>query len=338
MATAVNHQLRLKERPTGEAQESDFALTEETVPSAGAGQVVVQAHYISIDPSLRTHLNAGKSYRSVVQIGDVIDVPVGGEVIASENPDFAVGDFVTGSLGIQEFAVSNGSNLTKADLSLAPLTSWLGGLGLTGLTAYFGLLEIGDPKPGETVVVTAAAGAVGMIVGQIARIKGARAIGTAGGPVKCAFLTDELGFDGAADYKSDDFYRQLREHTPDRIDVIFDNVGGPLLDTVMRRLGMSGRIVVSGATSQYNKDVIHGPSNYLALATMRAKMEGFIIFDFAGRYAEARREMAGWIREGKLKLKENVVDGEIADYPRVLHRLYEGENVGKMLMRLPSAR
>ncbi|MDA0338946.1 MAG: NADP-dependent oxidoreductase, partial [Proteobacteria bacterium] len=243
-----------------------------------------------------------------------------------------------GSLGIQEYNLAPGAKLTKCDLNIAPLTSWLGGMGITGLTAYFGLLDTGAPKPGETVVVTAASGAVGMVAGQIARAKGARAVGTAGSDEKCRFLVEELGFDAAINYKSDDFYRELRAATPDRVDVIFDNVGGPLLDTIMRRLGMHARIVVCGATSQYNNAVIHGPSNYLALATMRARMEGFIIFDFEDRYEEARWEMAGWLKEGKLKLRENIVDGTIGDYPSVLHRLYEGENVGKMMMRLPAAR
>ena len=240
-------------------------------------------------------------------------------------------------MGVHEYGVASGASLTKCDLDIAPLPSWIGGLGLTGLTAYFGLLDIGDPQPGETVVVTAASGAVGMIAGQIAAIKGANAVGVAGSEEKCRFLSEELGFAAAVNYKSPELYRDLRAATPERIDVIFDNVGGPLLDTLIRRLALRARIVVCGATSQYNSDVIYGPTNYLALATMRARMEGFIIFDYETQYAAARREMAGWLREGKLKFKENIVPGEVADYPTVLHRLYEGENIGKMLLRLPAA-
>jgi NADPH-dependent curcumin reductase CurA len=329
-----NTQLRLARRPRGEATVDDFAVTREPVPSPRDGQVVVRAEYVSIDPSVRTHLNAGQSYRAMVGIGDVVDVPVAGEVVASAHPGFAVGDKVTGMLGTQEYAVAEGAELTRVDLSMAPLTTWLGGLGLTGLTAYFGLEEVGRPRPGETVVVTAASGAVGSVAGQLARIKGARAVGLCGSDDKCRWLTEDLGFDAAVNYRSPDLYRDLKQATPDRIDVVFDNVGGPLLDTLFRRLGMHGRIVVCGATSQYNEGEIYGPKNYLALATLRARMEGFIIFDYADRYDAARREMAGWMKQGLLRFRENVVEGAITDYPAVLHRLYRGENVGKMLMRL----
>lgn len=330
-------QLRLARRPKGEAVAEDFELTRDPVPRPEDGQVLVRCHYLSVDPSARTHWNDGSSYRAMVQIGQVIDVPAAGEVLESRHPDFAVGDLVAGQMGIHEYGVADGEALTRVDLDIAPLPSWLGGLGLTGLTAYFGLLDIGNPQPGETVVVTAASGAVGMIVGQLARIKGARAVGIVGSEEKGRFLTEELGFDAAVNYRSADLYRDLRAATPERIDVIFDNVGGPLLDTLIRRLGLHARIVVCGATSQYNSDVIYGPSNYLALATMRARMEGFIIFDYAERYAHARQEMASWLKQGQLKFRENVVDGEVADYPDVLHRLYQGENIGKMLIRLPAA-
>ena len=337
MTQGTNAQLRLARRPSGEAQDSDFNLTHDPIPAPGDGEVLVRSHYLSIDPSSRTHWNEGKSYRGMVQLGEVIDIGVAGEVAESNHPGFAAGDLVVGPLGIQEYGVVSGDVLAKCDTSIAPLPGWLGGLYMTGLTAYFGLLDIGNPQPGETVVVTAASGAVGMIAGQIARIKGARAVGIAGSDEKCHFLTEELGFDAAVNYKSDELYRDLKAATPDRIDVIFDNVGGPLLDTLIRRLGLRARIVVCGATSQYNSDTIYGPTNYLALATMRARMEGFIIYDYEDQYEVARREMAGWIRDGSLKLKENIVDGDVGDYPSVLHRLYEGENVGKMMLRLPVA-
>ncbi|MFN3232071.1 MAG: NADP-dependent oxidoreductase [Alphaproteobacteria bacterium] len=337
MVSETNTQLRLARRPQGEAQAEDFELTHDPVPEPVDGEVLVRSHYLSIDPSSRTHWNEGSSYRAMVAIGQVIDVGVAGEVVASKHPEFAPGDLVVGSMGTQAYGVVKGEALTKCDLDVAPHTSWLGGLGITGLTAYFGLLDVGDPKPGETVVVTAASGAVGMVAGQIARIKGARAVGIAGSDEKCRFLIDELGFDAAVNYRSHELYRDLKAATPNRIDVIFDNVGGPLLDTLIRRLALRARIIVCGATSQYNSDKIYGPSNYLALATMRAKMEGFIIFDYADQYESARREMAGWLKDGSLKLKEHIIDGEVGDYPRVLHRLYEGENVGKTLMRLPAA-
>lgn len=330
----TNTQLRLSRRPRGEATADDFTITREPVATPADGEVLVRAEYISIDPSVRTHLNAGQSYRSMVGIGDVVDVPVAGEVVASSHPGFRQGDKVTGMLGTQEYAVVSGAELTKVDTSLAPAPTWLGGLGLTGLTAYFGLEEIGKPKAGETVLVTAASGAVGSVAGQLARIRGARAVGVCGSEEKCRWLTEELGFDAAVNYRSPDLYRDLKEATPDRIDVVFDNVGGPLLDTIFRRLGMRGRIIVCGATSQYNEGEIYGPKNYLALATLRARMEGFIIFDYADRYDAARREMAGWLNEGRLRFRENIVEGSIADYTSVLHRLYQGENLGKMIMKL----
>ncbi len=333
----VNTQLRLARRPTGEATTGDFIITREPVTQPRDGQVLVRAEYISIDPSVRTHLNAGQSYRSMVGIGEVVDVPVAGEVVASAHPEFRQGDKVTGMLGTQEYAVVSGAELTRVDTALAPLPSWLGGLGLTGLTAYFGLEEIGKPKAGETVLVTAASGAVGSVAGQLARIRGARAVGICGSEEKCRWLTEELGFDAAVNYRSPDLYRDLKAATPDRVDVVFDNVGGPLLDTIFRRVGMRGRIIVCGATSQYNEGQIYGPKNYLALATLRARMEGFIIFDYADRYDAARREMAGWLKEGRLHFRENIVEGSIADYTSVLHRLYEGENLGKMIMKLPAA-
>ena len=330
----MNTRLRLARRPRGEAVNDDFTITQEPQPLPSAGEVLVRAEYISIDPSVRTHLNAGQSYRAMVGIGDVVDVPVAGEVVASGHPGFAAGDKVTGMLGTQEYGLAQGDLLTKADLSIAPLPTWLGGLGLTGLTAFFGLDEVGKPKLGETVVVTAASGAVGSVAGQLARIKGARAVGVCGSDEKCRWLTGELGFDAALNYRSPDFYGELKAATPDRIDVVFDNVGGPLLDTIFRRLGMRGRIIVCGATSQYNENEIYGPKNYLALATLRARMEGFIIFDYENRYAAARQEMAGWMKEGRLRCRENIIDGTIADYPSVLHRLYQGESIGKTVMRV----
>jgi NADPH-dependent curcumin reductase CurA len=330
----TNTQLRLARRPVGEVTIDDFSVTRAPIPAPQDGQVVVRAEYVSIDPSVRTHLNAGQSYRSMVGIGEVVDVPVAGEVIASAHPGFEVGDKVTGMLGTQDYALASGDDLTRVDLSMAPLRAWLGALGLTGLTAYFGLEEVGKPRPAETVVVTAASGAVGSVAGQIARIRGARAVGICGSDEKCRWLTEELGFDAAVNYRSPDLYRDLKAATPDRIDVVFDNVGGPLLDTLFRRLGMRGRVIVCGATSQYNEGEIYGPKNYLALATLRARMEGFIIFDYADRYDAARREIAGWMQQGLLRARENIVEGTITDYPAVLHRLYQGENLGKMIMRV----
>lgn len=257
-----------------------------------------------------------------------------GRVTASEHPDFAVGDHVSGVFGVQEFARSDGGGATKVDPSLAPLPTYLGALGMTGLTAYFGLLDVGRLKDGETVVVSGAAGAVGSVAGQIAKAKGCRVIGIAGGPEKCGWIVDELGFDVAIDYKSEDVRRSLREHAPDRVDVFFDNVGGEVLDAALTRLARGARIVICGGISQYNAEQARGPSNYLALIAARASMTGFLVFDYAARYPEAISELAGWLREGKLVSREQVVEGGVQAFPEALLKLFAGENIGKLVLEV----
>jgi len=258
-----------------------------------------------------------------------------GRVIASQHPDWAEGDLVTGALGIQEYAVLDGSGLLRADPELAPLPTWLGALGMTGMTAYFGLLDVGRPEAGQTVVVSGAAGAVGSVVGQIAKVHGCRVVGIAGGQEKCRWLTGELGLDAAIDYKAGNLGGDLREHAPDRIDVFFDNVGGETLDAALGRLARGARVVICGAISQYNAtDGMRGPSNYLSLLVSRARMEGFVVFDYADRYQEAAAKIAGWIDEGKLVAREDVVEGGVAAFPDVLLRLFAGENTGKLVLRV----
>jgi NADPH-dependent curcumin reductase CurA len=239
--------------------------------------------------------------------------------------------------GIQRYALSDGGGVTRVDTSLAPAATHLGVLGMTGMTAYFGLLEIGRPEPGQTVVVSGAAGAVGSVAGQIARIKGCHVVGIAGGAEKCKWIQDELGFDAAIDYKQGDLRKQLREHTPDRVDIYFDNVGGETLDEVLRRIARGARIVICGAISQYNaEDQPRGPANYMQLLVARASMTGFVVFDYADRYGEAREELAGWLQSGELKSREDVVSGDIRDFPDVFLRLFRGENIGKLVLELPS--
>ena len=329
----VNHQFKLAARPDGMVKREDFDYVEDAVPEPGDGEVLIENEYISLDPAMRGWMNEGRSYVPPVQIGEVMRAGTVGRVVKSNNPDFAEGDHVTGILGVQEYAVSDGGGLFKVDPDMAPLPTFLGTLGMTGLTAYFGLLDVGEMKEGETVVVSGAAGAVGMVVGQIAKIKGAgRVVGTAGGPEKCAFVTDELGFDACIDYKNEDVRKALKEHTPDRVDVYFDNVGGDILDTALARLAMHGRVVLCGAISQYNAtDGMKGPSNYMSLLVNRGRMEGFLVFDFAKRYGEAAREMAGWLKEGKLKTREEVVRG-LEAFPDALQKLFRGENTGKLVL------
>jgi NADPH-dependent curcumin reductase CurA len=278
-------------------------------------------------------MNEGRSYIAPVELGDVMRAIGVGRVIASKHDGYAEGDHVTGLFGIQEYAVLGGDGLTKVEPSLAPLPVYLNVLGMPGMTAYFGLLDVGQPQEGETVLVSGAAGAVGATVGQIAKIKGCRAVGIAGGPEKCALLTDEFGYDAAIDYKSDDVPAALRRECPDGVHVYFDNVGGDILDAALARLARGGRVIICGAVSQYNNPEFEGPRNYMSLLINRARMEGFVIFDYADRFGEAAREMGGWLAEGRLKSREDVVDG-LDTFPETLLMLFKGENTGKLVLRV----
>jgi NADPH-dependent curcumin reductase CurA len=293
--------------------------------------------YVSLDPAMRGWMNEGRSYVEPVGIGDVMRAGGVGRVIASKNPGFAEGDHVVGMFGVQEYALSDGKGVLKVDPDVAPLPVYLGALGMTGMTAYFGLLEIGEAKEGETVVVSGAAGAVGNVVGQIAKIKGCRAVGIAGGPDKCRWIVEELGFDAAIDYKSENVVAALKQHCPDGVDVYFDNVGGDVLDAVLARLARGARVVLCGAISQYNSATgMKGPANYMSLLVNRASMKGFLVFDHAARYGEAAREMAGWMAAGKLKSREDVVQG-LDTFPDTLLRLFNGENTGKLVLQVAEA-
>src|SRR5262249_1455552 len=296
----VNHQFRLAARPTGLPKPSDWNYVEEPVREPRPGEVLVKTMYLSLDPAMRGWMNEGRSYIAPVGIGDVMRAGGAGQVIASGNPAFAVGDHVTGVLGAQEYALFSAEaakSLNKVDPKLAPLPVYVGALGVTGLTAYFGLLDVGQAKAGDTVVISGAAGATGMVAGQIAKIKGCRAVGIAGGPEKCAFIVKELGFDAAIDYKNENVAEALRKHCPKGVNVYFDNVGGEILDIVMAQLARGARVVICGAISQYNNTAgIKGPANYLSLLVNSARMEGFIVFNYLARYGEAAREMAGWMK------------------------------------------
>jgi NADPH-dependent curcumin reductase CurA len=328
----TNDQIRLAARPAGLPKRSDWELTTEPVPTPGQGQFLVSVSHLSIDPAMRAWMNDVPSYIEPVELGAVMRAGAVGRVDASQHPDFATGDHVYGAFGVQEFALSDGRGVTKIDPSLAPPPTYLGALGLGGLTAYFGLLDVGQLKEGDTVVVSGAAGSVGSVAGQIARIKGARAIGIAGGSEKCAWLVDELGFDAAIDYKSENIRAALREHAPNRVDVFFDNVGGDVLDAVMTRLARGARIVICGGVSQYNAQRPQGPANYLALIPARAAMTGMVIFDYADRYAEGIAELAGWLRDGRLVAREQIVGGGVRAFPETLLKLFAGENIGKLVL------
>lgn len=331
---AVNHQFKLAARPIGLPKPSDWSYTEGPVGEPGEGEVLVQVQYISLDPAMRGWMNDGRSYIAPVGIGDVMRALAAGRVVASNHPELAVGDHVTGLLGVQEYAVAKGHAVMKVDPGLAPLPVYLGTLGMPGMTAYFGLLEIGKPTAGETVVVSGAAGAVGGVVGQLAKLKGARAIGIAGGKEKCDYVVEELGFDAAIDYKSEDVVKGLSEQCPKGIDVYFDNVGGEILDAALARLARHARVVVCGAISQYNNEgAMTGPSNYMSLLVNHASMTGFVVSDYGEKYAEGAQEMAKWLAAGKLKSREDIAEG-LESFPETLLRLFAGKNTGKLVLRV----
>jgi len=333
----INRQVRLAARPSGLPRASDWDMTEEPLPTPGAGELLVEISHISLDPAMRGWMNAGASYIDPVEVGDVMRAGAVGRVVASEHPGFAVGEHVYSAFGVQEYSLSNGHGVVKVDPALAPLPCYLGTLGMTGMTAYFGLFDVAKMKEGDTVVVSGAAGAVGSAVGQMAKIKGAaRVVGIAGGAEKCRWLVDELGFDAAIDYKTDDVRRALREAAPDGVDVYFDNVGGGILDAVLTRLARGARIVICGAVSQYNAGEVRGPDNYLSLLVARASMIGMVVFDYAPRFGEAAAEIAGWMQEGRLISREDVVDGAVSDFPETLLKLFNGENFGKLVLRVGS--
>ncbi len=340
--TLTNHQVRLARRPVGTATRDDWSFTAEPVPEAAEGGVLVKTLALSLDPAMRGWMNEGKSYIPPVGIGEVMRAGGIGKVIASKNADFAVGSLVSAGLGVQEYALVaqdqvKRSGMFRIDTRLGSPTQWLNVLGMPGMTGYFGLMDVGQPKPGETVVVSGAAGAVGQTVGQLARIKGCRVVGIAGGRAKCDWVVNELGFDACIDYKAGNVKAGLKEHCPKGVDVYFDNVGGEILDDVLARIGRGARIIICGAISQYNNTTpVQGPKNYLSLLVNRARMEGIVVFDYADRYPIAVAEMAGYLKDGRMKSKEDVVTGGVNAFPEALIKLFTGENFGKLVLQVAS--
>ena len=338
ITSLTNHQVRLASRPVGLPTRDNWRFTTEPVTEPGQGGVLVKTLYLSLDPAMRGWMNDGKSYIAPVEIGAVMRAGGVGKVIASQNPAFAVGDYVNAGLDVQEYCLIpqeqiKRSGMFKIDPHLG-LTTWLNVLGMPGMTGYFGLLEVGLPKAGETVVVSGAAGAVGQTVGQIAKIKGCRVVGIAGGKAKCDWVVKELGFDACIDYKNDDVKAGLKEHCPKGVDIYFDNVGGEILDIVLTRITRGARIIICGAISQYNNTTaVKGPANYLSLLVNRARMEGIVVFDYADRYHLGVAEMAGYLKAGTMKSREDVVEG-LENFPETLLKLFNGENFGKLVLEV----
>ena len=330
----MNKKLILAKRPTGMPTKDTWESQSSEIPKAEKGQVVVKTHYISLDPAMRGWMNDARSYIPPVEIGAVMRAGTIGEVIeANEHDTFKVGDILTGWGGVQQYFATDGDGHFKVDTNLAPMTKYLGALGMPGMTAYFGITEVGKIKEGDRVLVSGAAGAVGSIVGQVAKIKGCEVVGIAGGPEKCAYVVNELGFDACIDYKNGSVAAGIKEHCPKGIDVYFDNVGGEILDHALARLRRNARVVICGAISQYNDTQITGPKNYLSLLVNRATMQGMVVFDYADRYREAAMQMGQWMMKGKLKTEEDVYEG-IDNFYETFLRLFNGDKRGKLILKI----
>src|ERR1035438_10207725 len=333
--TTMNRQITLAERPVGMPKESDFRLEECPTPSPGGGEVLVQSVYLSVDPYMRGRITGVTTYARGLELGEVMVGGVVGRVLESNDPRYSTGDIVEGMLGWREYGVAPAKSLRKIDPAAGPISSALYVLGMPGLTAYFGLLEICRPQPGDTVVVSGAAGAGGSLVGQIARIKRCRAIGIAGSDEKVRFLIEELGFDGAFNYRATpDYAEKLKELCPKGVDVYFDNVGGAITDAVMRRIATHARVAVCGQISQYNSvEPETGPRWLSQLVVKQAKVEGFLVSQFAGRFEAGLQQLSTWLQEKRLRYREDVVDG-LENAPMAFIRMLEGKNIGKQLVKV----
>ncbi|MDA5193968.1 NADP-dependent oxidoreductase [Govanella unica] len=338
MTKTQNRRILLAARPHGEPTDSNFSLVTAEIPTPGPGQMLLRTLWLSLDPYMRGRMSDAKSYSDPVEVGDVMIGGAVSEVVSSNLTGFATGDIVQGYSGWQDYSLSDGVGFQKVDPTLAPISTAVGVLGMPGMTAYVGLLNIGQPKAGETVVVAAASGAVGSAVGQIARIKGCRVVGIAGGPEKCAYVTGELGFDACVDHRAADFAQQLKAACPDGIDIYFENVGGAVFAAVMPLLNMFARVPVCGLIANYNMtELPAGPDHIPVLLrdtlTKRLTFRGFLVFDFADQQPAFLRDMSGWIRDGRVKYREDVVDG-LENAPRAFMGMLHGKNFGKLVVKV----
>ncbi len=331
----INRQWVLASRPQGMPVDDNFKFVEGPIPEPGPGQALVRTIFLSVDPYMRGRMRNVRSYVPPLQVGEVIEGGVVARVVKSNSPEFSVGDFVNARLGWQDYAVANASDLRKLPKDPALLSAALGVLGMTGMTAYFALLDIGQPTPGQTVLISGAAGAVGSIAGQIAKIKGCRAVGVAGSDEKINLLKNEFGFDAAINYKTAGNIRKaLKDVCPDGVDVYFDNVGGEISDAAVTLMNMNARVIVCGQIALANKETLEtGPRNWLYFLVKRARLQGFLVHDYADRFPEGLAQMAQWLKQGKIKHRETIIDG-LENAPRAFIGLFNGANVGKQLVRL----
>ena len=328
-----NTQVILQSRPQGMVSEDNFKIKLSEVSAPKEGELLIKVEYISLDPAIRGWMNEGTTYIKGVELGAPMRVFAAGKVTQSNHPDFQIGDYVSGLMTAQEYIISNGVGLSKLDLSNSELSWHLGILGMPGMTAYFGLLERGKPEQNDVVLVSGAAGIVGSTVGQIAKIKGCKVIGTAGSDAKCKYLVEECNFDAAINYKTENIDASLKKYAPEGVHIYYDNVGGEMLDIALANLARGARVVICGAISQYNAKEMYGPKNYMKIVTARGSMTGVIVFDFLDKYPEAVTQISEWLKKGQMKTKEDIFEG-IENFPQVLMKLYTGQNFGKLLLKV----
>ncbi len=330
----LNEKIILSNYPVGLSKKDDFSVVTEEIDPLNDNDILIKTKYVGIDAALRLLLRDSDDFLFRVKKDDLIRGSIVGEVIESKNPKFSEGDYVLGSLGVQKYCVSTGEDIEKCDLSLAKPEFWLSGMGIPGLTAYFSLLDVCKPSPDKNVLITGAAGAVGSIAGQIAKLAGSKVIGTTSSDEKCKWLIEELGYDYAINYKNNDWFEKLSSVSDKRLDIIFDNTGGHVMDESLKIIGMKGIVLLCGSTSQYSENEIKGPNNYIWLGTMRARLQGFVIFDYEDRYEEARINLSKWLNEEKLKMPTHLVEGDIDKFPEIFEDLYKGKNYGKFVLKL----
>jgi len=333
MKRLENKLVRFMKRPNGFPNQDTWKLDYENINDLSNGEIIIQNLYISIDPAMRGWMNKARSYIKPVEIGDVMRAGSVGKVVYSKNKLFKEGNFVSGWGGVQKYCRTDGKGFVEINTKNNDLPIFLSTLGMTGLTAYFGILEVAKVKKGETVLISAAAGSVGSIAGQIAKINGCRVIGIAGGKKKCNYVINELGFDGCIDYKNESVNRSIFKECPDGVDVYFDNVGGNILDSALTFINRNARVVICGAISQYNNSDVLGPKNYLSILVNRAKMMGMVVFDYKDRYTNAIEEMKVWIEKGNLKSNEDIHFG-LDNFYNVFQKLFNGNKLGKLILKV----